>query len=275
MTITRFPGSQSEPTEQKSAYAFGDVIRKYRARAKYNQRDLAERMGVNQNTICNWETDKNQPDAQAMRRLCLLLDIPLYELFGIEDKHSKLSERELLLLSFYRSLDEHGKEDLETFAEAMSSNVHKRRLRMALERMNSVEDRGRAAAAGDGADWEDHPECEHRILFDSRAVSEADEVMTVNGQSMEPMFHDGDRVLVQYCADLSYGDVGIFYVPGMGGVIKQVAHDRLHSLNPDYDDIFPYEDGANIIGRVLGKITEDMIPDADEQALYLEARKSC
>lgn len=49
----------------------------------------------------------------------------------------------------------------------------------------------------------------------------------------------------------------------------------LHSLNPDYDDIFPYEDGANIIGRVLGKITEDMIPDADEQALYLEARKSC
>ena len=89
MTITRFPGSQSEPTEQKSAYAFGDVIRKYRARAKYNQRDLAERMGVNQNTICNWETDKRQPDAQTLRRLCLLLDIPLYEFFGIEDKHSR------------------------------------------------------------------------------------------------------------------------------------------------------------------------------------------
>lgn len=274
MAVSKEP-TQQGPAEQRSCYAFGDVIRKYRSRLKYNQRELGKLMGVNQNTICNWETDKNQPDAQAMRRLCLLLDIPLYELFGIEDKHSKLSERELLLLSFYRSLDEHGKEDLETFAEAMSSNAHKRRLRMALERMNSVEDRGRAAAAGDGADWEDHPECEHRILFDSRAVSEADEVMTVNGQSMEPMFHDGDRVLVQYCADLSYGDVGIFYVPGMGGVIKQVAHDRLHSLNPDYDDIFPYEDGANIIGRVLGKITEDMIPDADEQALYLEARKSC
>jgi repressor LexA len=274
MAVSKEP-TQQGPAEQRSCYAFGDVIRKYRSRLKYNQRELGKLMGVNQNTICNWETDKNQPDAQAMRRLCLLLDIPLYELFGIEDKHSKLSERELLLLSFYRSLDEHGKEDLETFAEAMSSNVHKRRLRMALERMNSVEDRGRAAAAGDGADWEDHPECEHRILFDSRAVSEADEVMTVNGQSMEPMFHDGDRVLVQYCADLSYGDVGIFYVPGMGGVIKQVAHDRLHSLNPDYDDIFPYEDGAKIIGRVLGKITEDMIPDADEQALYLEARKGC
>ena len=71
------------------AYAFGDVIRKYRTRAKYNQRDLAERMGVNQNSICNWETDKRQPDAQTLRRLCLLLDIPLYEFFGIEDRHSK------------------------------------------------------------------------------------------------------------------------------------------------------------------------------------------
>ena len=275
MTITRFPGSQPDPTEQKSAYAFGDVIRKYRARAKYNQRDLAERMGVNQNTICNWETDKRQPDAQTLRRLCLLLDIPLYEFFGIEDKHSKLSEREQRLLDFYRSLDANGQEDLETFAEAMSGNVHRRKLRMALERMNSVADLGRAAAAGDGVDWEDHPESESCILYDNHAVSAADEIITVCGQSMEPQFHDGDRVLVQYCSELSYGDIGIFYVPGMGGVIKQVAHDRLHSLNPDFDDIFPYEDGAKIIGRVLGKITADMIPDADEQGLYLEARESC
>ena len=179
------------------------------------------------------------------------------------------------LLAFFRSLDVYGKEDLETLAEAMSRNVHRRKLRMALERMNSVEDRGRAAAAGAGADWEDYPESAQCILFDSRAVSDADEIMTVCGQSMEPMFLDGDRVLVQYCTDLNYGDVGIFYVPGMGGVIKQVAHDRLHSLNPAFDDIFPYEDGAKIIGRVLGKITEDMIPDADEQALYLEAREGC
>ena len=184
----------------------------------------------------------------------MLLDIPPYELFGIEDKYSGLSKRERRLLDCYRSLDIPGREDLETFAEAMSGNVHKRRLRMALERMTSVNDLGRAAAAGDGADWEDHPESEQCILFDSRAVSSADEIITVCGWSMEPQFHDGDRVLVQYCSELSYGDIGIFYVPGMGGVIKQVAHDRLHSLNPDYDDIFPYEDGAKIIGRVLDSV---------------------
>lgn len=204
----------------------------------------------------------------------MLLDIPLYEFFGMEDRHSGLSEHEQRLLDFYRSLDDSGKEDLETFAEAMSGNVHKRKLRMALERMNSVKDLGRAAAAGDGADWEDHPESEACVLYNSHAVSAADEIITVCGQSMEPQFHDGDKVLVQYCSELNYGDIGIFYVPGMGGVIKQVAHDRLHSLNPDFDDIFPYEDGAKVIGRVLGRITADMVPDTADRALYLEARES-
>lgn len=45
-------------------------------------------------------------------------------------------------------------------------------------------------------------------------------------------------------------------------------------MNPAYDDIFPYEDGAKIIGRVLGKVTEEMIPDQDEQALYMEAQEN-
>ena len=109
MTISRLP---SAPAEPKAAYAFGDVIRKYRIRAKYNQRELAKLMGVNQNSICNWETDKRLPDAQTLRRLCMLLDIPLYEFFGMEDRHSGLSEHEQRLLDFYRSLDDSGKEDL-------------------------------------------------------------------------------------------------------------------------------------------------------------------
>jgi len=54
-------------------------------------------------------------------------------------------------------------------------------------------------------------------------------------------------------------------------VNKQKAYDRLHSINQDYDDIFPYEEGATVIGRVLGKIEKDMIPSMEEQSLYLEA----
>ena len=62
--------------------------------------------------------------------------------------------------------------------------------------------------------------------------------------------------------------------PVWAASLSRSPHDRLHSLNPAYDDIFPYEDGAKIIGRVLGKVTEEMIPDQDEQALYMEAQEN-
>ena len=156
----------------------------------------------------------------------------------------------------------------------MSRKAHKRKLLAAYDRMNSVEDWSRYAAAGDGTDWPEHPEKEEVILFDSPAVSHADEIITVTGKSMEPQFHDGDRVLVEHCVDLRNGDIGIFYVPGMGGVIKQKSYDRLHSINPDFDDIFPYEEGAIVVGRVIGKIDSDMIPSYEEQSLYMEAVKA-
>jgi transcriptional regulator with XRE-family HTH domain len=68
MTITRFPGSQPDPIEQKSAYAFGDVIRKYRARAKYNQRDLAERMGVKQPVVAKIEGGRSNVSFGTLKR---------------------------------------------------------------------------------------------------------------------------------------------------------------------------------------------------------------
>ena len=67
MTISKCPTNHPDSDDRKTIYVFGDVIRKYRSRSKFNQRDLAKLMGVNQNTICNWENDKNQPDAQAIR----------------------------------------------------------------------------------------------------------------------------------------------------------------------------------------------------------------
>jgi phage repressor protein C with HTH and peptisase S24 domain len=88
---------------------------------------------------------------------------------------------------------------------------------------------------------------------------------------MEPQFDSGDKVLIEYCTDIRNGDIGCFYVSGIGGVIKQKAYDRLHSLNPKCDDIIVHEDGATVIGRVLGTITKDMIPTSEEKAMYMEA----
>lgn len=182
-----------------------------------------------------------------------ILNVSPNEFFGIKGVSSSLSDDERSLLDGYRLLDDIHKEDVIGFVETLNTKSHIRLLKRKYDEMNCVDFRERPAAAGSGSDWDNYTENEPVILYDSGIVSKADEIFIVSGDSMEPQFSDGDRVLVEYCESVRDGDIGIFYAPGYGGLIKQKAYDRLHSLNRAFDDILPYEDGAKVIGRVLGK----------------------
>ena len=270
-TIAGLEKLSPEEIKQRNLETYGSKIKNFRNRAGMTAEQLADALQISKSSVRNWECGLTRPDPEFLYRMFTILNVEPNEFFGLTGIGTLLTTEERDLVDYYRSLDKSGKEDLLTFAEAMNKKAHKRKLLAAYDRMNGVEDWGRYAAAGDGTDWPEFPEKEEIILFDSPMVSRADEIIAVTGKSMEPQFHDGDRVLVEHCVDLRNGDIGIFYVPGMGGVIKQKAYDRLHSINPDYDDIFPYEDGAQIVGRVLGKIDKEMIPSMEEQTLYLEA----
>ena len=272
-TIAGLEKLSPEEIKQRNLETYGSKIKTFRNRAGLTAEQLADALQISKSSIRNWECGLTRPDPEFLYRMFSILNVEPNEFFGFSGIGTLLTTSERDLVDNYRTLDDAGKEDVETFVEAMSKKAHKRKLLAAYDRMNGVEDWGRYAAAGDGTDWPEHPEKEEVILFDSPMVSRADEIITVTGKSMEPQFHDGDRVLVEHCVDLRNGDIGIFYVPGMGGVIKQKAYDRLHSINPDYDDIFPYEEGAVVVGRVLGKIDQDMIPSYEDQSHYLEALK--
>ena len=260
-----------EQVKQRNLDSYGSKIKAFRKRAGLTAEELAERLRLSKSSVRNWECGLTRPDPEFLYRMFSILDVEPNEFFGIKGIGSILTPAEQQLVNDYRTLDDAGKEDAETFLKAMSEKAYRRKLLAAYDRMNVVEDFGRYASAGKGEDWPDYPEVEETILYNSPIVSRSDEIITISGQSMEPQFHDGDKVLVMHCTELRNGDIGIFYVPGMGGVIKQKAYDRLHSINPDYDDIFPYEEGARIIGKVLGKIEEDMLPGYEEQKLFLEA----
>ena len=260
-----------EQVKQRNLDSYGSKIKAFRKRAGLTAEELAEQLRLSKSSVRNWECGLTRPDPEFLYRMFSILDVEPNEFFGIKGIGSILTPAEQQLVNDYRTLDDAGKEDAETFLKAMSEKAYRRKLLAAYDRMNGVEDFGRYASAGKGEDWPDYPEVEETILYNSPIVSRSDEIITISGQSMEPQFHDGDKVLVMHCTELRNGDIGIFYVPGMGGVIKQKAYDRLHSINPDYDDIFPYEEGARIIGKVLGKIEEEMLPGYEEQKLFLEA----
>lgn len=270
-TIAGLEKLTPEEIKARNLETYGLKIKTFRIRAGLTAEQLAETLGISKSSVRNWECGLTRPDPEFLYRMFTILRVEPNEFFGIKGIGGALTKREQALIDGFRTLDEPGKDAVETLTAAMGERTHLRRLKAARDRMNSVVSYGRMAAAGDGTDWPEHPEVEPVVLYDSYTVAEADEVITVTGASMEPQFYSGDRVLVKYCTDLKNGDIGIFYVPGFGGVIKQKAYDRLHSLNEKFDDIFPYEEGARLVGRVLGKIEDGMEPGPEEAALYREA----
>lgn len=84
---------------------------------------------------------------------------------------------------------------------------------------------------------------------------DADFVIPIKGDSMDPDYHDGDLVFIQTSVDLNDGVIGVFNYNG-DAYIKQLVIDEdqayLHSLNPEYKDmpITPDTD-FRIIGEVV------------------------
>lgn len=89
---------------------------------------------------------------------------------------------------------------------------------------------------------------------------DADFVVPIYGDSMEPEFHSGDYVFVKLSVELSDGDIGVFEYYGDAYIKKLVINDSgayLHSLNPKYDDILvDIDSDFRIIGEVVGSYSE-------------------
>lgn len=84
---------------------------------------------------------------------------------------------------------------------------------------------------------------------------DADFVIPIKGDSMEPDYHDGDLVFIQTSVDLNDGVIGVFNYNG-DAYIKQLIIDEdqayLHSLNPAYKDMpITPETDFRIIGEVV------------------------
>lgn len=261
----------ADNNKQRNLEGYGLKIKKFRKDVNMTSEDLARALNVSVSSVRNWECGISRPDPDYLFQMFSILNVDPNEFFGIKGVGGSLSEDERSLLDGYRLLDDVHKEDVRDFVDTLNSKSHIRLLKRKYEEMNRIDFRERPAAAGSGCDWDSYTENEPVVLYENGAVAIADEIFIVNGDSMEPQFSNGDRVLVQYCEEVKIGDIGIFYAPGYGGLIKQRAYDRLHSLNPEYDDILPYEDGAKIIGKVLCKITPDMIPSKEDVELFHEA----
>ena len=266
--------SDASAPRAASVPAFGAVLREYRGKAGLSQKELADRMGVTRNTVVNWEADRCRPDFSVVPRLCTVLRLPLHRLFAMEESGSSLSPGEERILSLLRQLSPSGFRLAENLITVLAGEEAASRERTLRESVRLFEVRPGSVAAGSGADVADMLPS-FTFLRISSLNAAADGVVRVSGDSMEPVYHDGDYVYYQLTESTRPG-MDVIVDTDDGAVIKRLAADRtLYSVNTNRP-YGPKNDQNTLVirGRVLGVVSSSDYLSGEELRLAEEIFES-
>ena len=229
----------------------GGQIKKYREFRKMTQKQLAEKLGESSGSVIyNWEKGIGRPDCDKLVRLCNVLDISADELLGCKSMSQHPTVAEWSTIQKYRALDEHGKEVVDYLIEKeyVRSLEHRYKNKVKMLKLNCYT---LSASAGRGT-FLDSEIYDEIVVPETEESLNADFVVIVSGNSMEPTYHSGDKVFVEKCDAINAGEIGIFVVNGEG-YIKESGDGKLISHNEKYKPIRIGEnDSVYCCGRVIG-----------------------
>lgn len=238
--------------------AFNDRIKEARLASGLTQEQVADKIGIAKSTLTGYEKGNREPSIPTVKKLMDILNVDanfLYqdemtELRQVDETYYSKIEQEVI--KKYRCLDNRGRElvDIVLDKEYRYSTESPREFIM-LEEAPLRPRYPRLASAGTGQYvFDDIPPEMVRIDDD---YEDSDFVIGVNGDSMEPTYHDYDDLIVKKQPKVNIGEIGIFMINGEA-FVKEFKGDRLHSHNPNYEDIILNENmDIHCIGKVIGK----------------------
>lgn len=110
------------------------------------------------------------------------------------------------------------------------------------------------ASAGLGSWLNDDIPLEWITVSRNDKTTEADFMLEVRGDSMQPKYFDGDKVLIKETSSIYEGEIGVFILNNES-YIKKMGRGELISLNSAYEPIKLTEyDDVRCVGRVIDSI---------------------
>ncbi len=224
---------------------------------------LALKLGLSKGNTSSWKKGGN-PSADVLIKIADELDCTIDLLLGRLKKRpssDNLSDDEQKLINIYKGLSPMNKGRLKERAEMLAEmempvlnepvaveEPEEKRLKINCSTYQVSA--GAGFELGEGDEWYEIE------VPDTSKARKADFALHIKGNSMEPIYFDGDIVLVKEQPSVDLGQIGIFSIEG-NGFIKKFGGDRLISLNAEYDDIeFSDYDEERIrcFGKVIGRV---------------------
>ena len=247
-----------------------DNLKAARKKSGKTQKEVAEGIGIGQGTYKNYETGAREPNGETLVAIANYFDVSTDYLLGrptaqpptdalerlfTEKSFSALEEE---LLRKYMELPHEARQAVVRFINDATAKALQRKNGTAPQKLLVMKRSLHKVSAGTGYDLNDSDAWETVTIKDTGNCRKADFLLEIDGNSMEPTFHDGETVCVQQTTSVEVGEIGVFWVDGCG-YIKELGNGCLLSHNSSYDPI-PLQDTENrCIGRVLG--TADVIDD--------------
>lgn len=254
------------------AHNIGNILKKYRVDSGMSVKEISDILTnkgfkASEKTIYSWENGNSSPTPEALLEMCTLYGVSnILEAFGYDGYNNngslQLNIHEINLIEKFRKLDKYGKEIVTFIIEKelmrseelikLSSNINYKtpNIHEIKEPMVIYPYVLGGASAGLTSFLTD-------IELDkikAPVCDDADFVISVSGDSMEPTYYDGEKVYVKKTFELNIGDIGIFS-RGNELFIKEYGEDGLISHNSKYKMIKGTED-IQTIGKVVGKIED-------------------
>lgn len=233
----------------------GNQIKTFRKSAGFTQDELAKRLNTTKQTISRYEKGDRKANQDMLFELCDIFDVSIDDFFPSQNETLQ-SPTTSPIQTIYDKLAPPRQGKVLTYAEKQLNeqrNEEETKINEVSEviQLYSYDYYDHPASAGTGQYLNDVRVERIELPVDV----DADFVIPIKGDSMEPDYHDGDLVFIQTSVDLNDGVIGVFNYNG-DAYIKQLVIDEdqayLHSLNPEYKDMpITPETDFRIIGEVV------------------------
>ena len=216
-------------------------LKEKRLELGFSQAEIARKLDISRMSYSAWESGKTKPNQKNLSLLAIILNV-----------EETFFESEFTIVQNYLLLNEENKLAAEDYVEQLLTSQSISENVVSLYSYQVLSDIQLSAGPGESL----YDEYETETVYSEEDYSGFDIATWISGNSMEPVYKDGEVALIR---STGFDYDGAVYALNWNGslYIKKLYREnegfRMVSINPDAAERFiPFEDEIRIVGKVVG-----------------------